>query len=578
MLRVLAAAGAGGALGRELAALADSEGRVTVEMIQQAEWLTGLRLDPEERELMLGRLSDLHAGVDELRAVELDNSVPPALTFDPTPGRPADLAESGVAEEAVTAEIAAGGRLEDEPLFGGVRVLAAALRRRELTSVELTRRALERIDRYDPQLRCVITRTDELALEQAERADRELAAGIDRGPLHGLPWGAKDLLAVPGYRTTWGATTHRDQTRPEHATVARKLEEAGAVLVAKTSVGALAWGDVWFDGQTKNPWKVDEGSSGSSAGSASGTAAGLMTFAIGTETLGSIVSPCTVCGTSGLRPTFGRVSRHGVMALSWSMDKVGTIARSVDDCALAFAAIHGADPHDPTARSAPFSWSASGLPDGRLPADVRVGYVEADFAGSRVEGVEDEIERQDLIEWQAHDRTTVRQLLRLGFQLVPMALPDDLPVAALRQILWVEAATAFDELTRSGRDEQLVRQVEWAWPNFFRVGQMVPAVEYLRANRIRTLLMKRMEEVLSEIDLYVSPSWFGSNLTLTSLTGHPQVVVPNGFRSSDGTPTSITFTGRHWDESTLLAVARAYQEATDFHRARPGLTHLARAR
>jgi Asp-tRNA(Asn)/Glu-tRNA(Gln) amidotransferase A subunit family amidase len=435
----------------------------------------------------------------------------------------------------------------------------------------LTRLYLDRIRRYDPVLKCVITRTDELALELASRADREIASGMYRGPLHGIPWGAKDLLAVPGYATTWGAGPYRDQVRPEKARVASRLEDAGAVLVAKTTVGELAWGDVWFGGTTKNPWNTKQGSSGSSAGSASATAAGLVGFSIGTETWGSIISPCTRCGTTGLRPTFGRVSRYGAMALAWSMDKIGPIARSAEDCALVFGSIHGADPLDPTSVDRAFEW-----PPTRELRKLRIGFLEDLFEGDYTKWAEKEEEKPGLVEWKALDRKTLQVLRDLGLQLVPVKLPDSLPVGSLATILTAEAAAAFDELTRSGRDAQLVRQVADAWPNVFRQGQMVPAVEYIRANRIRVLAMRAMDDLMAQVDVYVAPTFGGDNLLLTNLTGHPAVVVPNGFRSS-GSPTSITFQGRLYGESTLLAVAHAYQQATDFHLRRPKLVHESRS-
>jgi Asp-tRNA(Asn)/Glu-tRNA(Gln) amidotransferase A subunit family amidase len=410
----------------------------------------------------------------------------------------------------------------------------------------------------------VITRTEDLALEQAERADRELAAGIYRGPLHGVPWGAKDLLAVPPYRTTWGAKPYEDQTREEQATVVSRLAGSGAVLAAKLTLGALAWGERWYGGMTKNPWNTEQGSSGSSAGPASATAAGLVGFALGSETWGSIVSPCTRCGVTGLRPTFGRVSRYGAMALSWSMDKLGPIARSVEDCALVFDVIRGQDWLDPTVVDRPFHW-----PLNRDVRSLRVGYVEELFDRDRTVGVEDEQEKAILEEWQRYDERTLKTLDEMGLDLVPMQLPKDHPIEPLSFILTAEAATAFDALTRSGRDDLLVRQIANAWPNVFRQGQFIPAVEYIRANRIRWQLLREMEETLRRVDVYVCPSFGGDNLLLTNLTGHPAVVLPNGFRSSDGTPTSITFNGRLYGEAEVLAVAHAYQQATDFHLKRP---------
>jgi Asp-tRNA(Asn)/Glu-tRNA(Gln) amidotransferase A subunit family amidase len=603
VLRTAAAAGVGSAVfARALTALAQEAGDVTSEMIDQAAWVAGLEFTEEERELMLDGVSEALSEYAVLREVELDNSVPPAVYFSATAGTRAN--GSGASPEGGDVEgpgagtgtgTGAKGRgagacesaatiagrhatrpSSDEDLaFMPASRLGALVRSRQVSSEELTRLYLERLERYDPDLRCVITLTPELALDQARRADREIAAGRYRGPLHGIPWGAKDLLAVPGYRTTWGANPYRDQVRRDKATVASRLEEAGAVLVAKLSVGALAWSDVWFDATTKNPWNTAQGSSGSSAGPGAATAAGLVGFAIGTETWGSIVSPSTRCGVTGLRPTFGRVSRHGAMALSWSMDKIGPMARSAADCALVFGAIHGSDGLDPTAVDRPFR-----CPAGRDPSALRVGYVPELFEDPGEPDLQDLDPEQAEearagwrreAEWRSFDRRTLETLRESGFRLVPVQLPTTYPVSPLSLILTAEASAAFDELTRSGRDDQLVKQVENAWPNVFRQGQLIPAVEYIRANRIRTLLMRDMEQALAAVDVFVAPTFGGGHLLLTNLTGHPAVVLPNGFRAGDGTPTSITITGRLFGETDLLAVACAYQEATDFHLRRPPL-------
>ncbi|HUG90853.1 MAG TPA: amidase, partial [Planctomycetaceae bacterium] len=427
--------------------------------------------------------------------------------------------------------------------FLPVTELAALVRTRQVSSLELTKLYLERLEKYDPVLKCVVTLTADLAIEQAKHADREIAAGRYRGPLHGLPWGAKDLIAYPGYPTTWGAPQFKDQTFDEKATVAHRLDDAGAVLVAKLSLGALAMGDRWFGGMTRNPWNPEQGSSGSSAGSAAATAAGLVAFSLGSETLGSIVSPSRRCGVTGLRPTFGRVSRHGCMSLSWSMDKIGPICRSVEDCALVFGAIHGFDGLDAAAVDRPFDW-----PPRRDLRTLKVGYVENDTP--------------------ADEREELRVLRDLGLKLVPITLPERFPVGALDLILDTEAAAVFDELTREGITEGLN-----TWPHTFRKGQFVPAVEYLRANRIRSLLMREMDELMSQVDCYIG----GDDLVITNLTGHPTVCLPAGFRKSDGveTPTAVTFTGRLYGETDLLAVAHAWQRATGFHLRRPPLDALA---
>ncbi len=564
VLKLLGTAGGGAVFGRALLTLASEHASITETMIQQAEWIAGIRLSDEKRQLMLEGMHELMEDFAELRAVELDNGVPPALFFQPQWTSPASGEESG--NRVVPSETSAPPRPSSDVYlaFLPVRELAALIRTRKISSVELTELYLKRLKRYDPELECVITLTEDLAREQARRADEELAAGIYRGVLHGIPWGAKDLLSVPPYRTTWGAKPYEEQVRPEQATVVSRLAGAGAVLMAKLTLGALAWGDVWFGGMTRNPWNTEQGSSGSSAGSASATAAGLVGFAIGTETWGSIVSPCTRCGATGLRPTFGRVSRHGAMALSWSMDKIGPIARTVEDCALVFDVIRGRDWLDPSVVDRPFSW-----PLARDIRSLRVGYVQELFERDRTLGVEDEAERAVLEEWQRHDMRTLQTLEEMGLELIPIQLPKHYPVKALSFILTAEAATAFDELTRSGGDDALVRQTANTWPNVFRQGQFIPAVEYIRANRIRWQLLREMEQILARVEVYVCPSFGGDNLLLTNLTGHPAVVLPNGSRSTDGTPTSITFNGRLYRETELLAVAHAYQQATDFHLRRP---------
>ena len=572
LVTLLAGAGAGAAVfGRALAALAAGAPKVTAEMVKQAEWVSGVTFTDEERALMLEDLDEAASTIGALRSLPIDNAVPPAFTFAPLPAPKAP--DSAATSPAPRRERPPVRPSSDEELaFAPVAELGRLLRARKVSSTELTKLALARLAKYDPVLSCAVTVTDGLALAQAKRADEELAAGKDRGPLHGIPWGAKDLVAVPGYRTTWGSVPFREQTRPETATVYRKLEEAGAVLVAKTAVGELAWGDVWFGGTTKNPWKVDQGSSGSSAGSASATAAGLVAFAIGTETLGSIVSPCTRCGATGLRPTFGRVSRHGVMALAWTMDKVGPIARSAEDCALVFSAIEGKDPLDPYSADGPFAW-----PPRRSLKELTIGFVEELFEEDRGKDAKTEEEKARAAEWRQIDRRSLDVLRQLGARLVPLKLPSRTPVEPLSLILTAEAATAFDALVLDGRVKTMVRQTADAWPNVFRHGRLVPAVDYVRAQRARTLLMREMEERLAGIDLFVAPSFGGTSLLLTNLTGHPAVVVPNGFRTSDGTPTSLTFTGRLHGESDLLAVADLFQRATDFHDRRPKLPDAAPA-
>ena len=560
----------GTSLGTSLAAWAgttSAEAAASLEGLDQVSWLTGVSFSEDERQLMLEGMSQALAEFEEIRSVPLPNSVYPALQYRADPVDHAPDSEAPPAGDAPLPDPIESALGEDQDIaYAPVRQLFGWLRSRRISSLELTRFYLERMRRLDPRLACVINLTEPRALEEAARADAEFAAGRLGSPLQGVPWGAKDLLAVPGYPTTWGARPFVDQQFDYEATVVSRLGRAHAPLLAKLSVGALAWGDVWFGGTTKNPWKLSEGSSGSSAGSAAATAAGLVGFALGTETWGSIVSPCTRCGVTGLRPTFGAVSRYGAMSLSWTMDKIGPIARSVEDCAWVFQAIRGRDGKDPTVVERRFDW-----PCRRPLKSIRVGVVRSAFETDRTEGIEDAAAKQALQEWQDNDRRALKDLERAGIDLVPIELPDDLPILPLSLILTAEASAMFDDLTRSGRDDLLTRQEENAWPNVFRQGQLIPAVEYLRANRIRTLLRTRLEEIFRTVDVYVTPTYVGSNLLLTNLTGHPSVVVPNGFRKSDGTPTSFTFTGRPFGESETLSVAQVYQETTDHHRKHPPL-------
>ena len=532
----------------------EKKGTITPEILADAEKAIGLEFTAPERELMRKGLDELLEDYRKIREVRIDNSVPPAVKFDPVlPGMKLE------GESAF--QPSAGGDMPSsakEIPFFTISQLGRLLRSGRMSSVGLTKMYIDRLRKLDPVLHAVISYTEERALEAAELADRELASGRDRGPLHGIPWGAKDLLAAKGHKTTWGSVVFKDQVIDEDATVVQRLDAAGAVLVAKLSLGELAWGDVWHEAMTRNPWNPEQGSSGSSAGSAAATAAGAVGFTIGSETLGSIVSPCTRTGSTGLRPTFGRVSRHGAMALSWTMDKLGPICRSVEDCAAVFQAIYGPDGRDTTVVDAPFRWDPSG--DVRK---LRVGYLKSIFEEKPQEGRE---------EWHALDLAALEDLRKLGIELKPIELPK-LPIDALGLILTAEAAAAFDELTRSGKDDLLVRQIEQAWPNVFRQGQMIPAVAYLQANRIRTMAMREMDRILADIDVYVSPTYGGNNLLLTNLTGHPSVVVPNGFRK-DGTPTSITFLGRLFGEGETLALAKAYQDATGWHLKRPKLEGL----
>ncbi len=515
--------------------------------IAAAEKLLGLEFTAAERDSMLGDLAEQLEAYTTLHDLALPNDVVPALVFDPLA-----IGASATGSDNPPRWSDPGPVVRPDDLaavaYWPIGRLAALIESGGVTSVELTRMYLDRLKENDARLECVVTLLEESALAEAADRDAELAAGRCRGPLHGIPCGVKDLLAVAGAPTTWGAAPYRDQTIDDTATVVAKLREAGVVVAAKLTLGALAWGDVWFDGRTRNPWRLEQGSSGSSAGPASAVAAGLLPFAIGTETWGSIVSPSTRCGVTGLRPTFGAVSRAGAMALSWSMDKIGPIGRTVEDCALVFDAIRGADPRDPSTVDRAFAYD----PAVDLAA-LKIGFDESAFAA--------DYPGRDL------DLAALDVLRSLGAEPVAVDPPDE-GVMDLAFILSAEAAAAFSELTLSGRDDLLVRQTRNAWPNVFRAARFIPAVEYIDANRERMRVMRRMAAMMAEVDVYVTPSFGGNNLLLTNLTGHPCVVVPDGFTEPDQ-PHSLSFIGRLHGEATLLAVAKAYQDATDFHRRRP---------
>jgi Asp-tRNA(Asn)/Glu-tRNA(Gln) amidotransferase A subunit family amidase len=525
--------------------------KITKDMLIAAEMVAGLEFSDAKRDLMLDNVNQALTAYAAIRKVALANSVMPALRFDPLlPGiKSLPVAGRRGATSSPRRRPVVRPASEGELAFLGVAEQGALLRAGKVTSTELTRLALDRFKRFDPELLTVVNLLEDRALEQARQADTELKRGKPRGPLHGIPWGAKDLLAVPGFPTTWGSPIFKDQLLAEPATVVERLDAAGAVLVAKLSLGEFAQGDVWYGGTTKNPWKTDQGSSGSSAGPASATAAGCVAFAIGSETQGSIVSPSTRCGVTGLRPTFGRVSRNGAMALSWTMDKLGPICRSATDCGLVFGVIHGPDGKDPTVHDRPFDWAPA-----RDLSGLRIGYLKAAFDADHLT--------------KAFDAKALEVLAGLGVSLIPMELPADLPTGGLRVILTAEAAAAFDDLTRSGKDDQMVQQTRNAWPNTFRSARFIPAVEYIQANRIRTLLMQRLDDFMQPVDLFVTPSFASNLIQITNLTGHPALVLPNGF-NPDGTPVSLSFVGRLFGEADLLSVGEAYQAATDFHRRHP---------
>ncbi len=547
-----------------LLAVAQDAPRITAAMVREAAAISGLSFSGEAVEKIaegLNRRNSLAASYRALRGMNLGNDTPPAFLFQPLlPGRkiPAGRGVFRPSRPAVRRPAA-----DEELAFLPVTHLARLVEKREVRSVDLTRLYLERLKRLDPVLHCVVTVTEDLAMKQAERADREIASGKYRGALHGIPWGAKDLLAVKGYRTTWGASPYREQTIERDATVYERLTEAGAVLVAKLTLGALAMGDRWFGGLTRSPWdpgNTSTGSSGSSAGPASATAAGLVGFSIGSETRGSILSPSSRCGTTGLRPTFGRVSRYGAMALSWTMDKIGPICRSAEDCALVLKCIAGADGKDNHVIEAPFDWDVR-----RDVRRLRVGFIPSDYEGEIAEDPKFPERAQRIRDARKANREALEVIRGLGVRLLPVELPK-MTSDAMDFILTTEAAAAFDDLTRSGRLDLMSAEPERsAWVESFRLHRMVPAVEYIQANRARYRLMEEYDRLFEGIDLFL-----GSSLSATNLTGHPEISLPHGFNAK-GQPLSLRMTGRLFGEEDLLLLARAFQAKTGHHRQKPKL-------
>ena len=561
--------------------------KITPEMIDAAAVIAGVSLTAEQKTMMLEGLTKQRDSVAVIRTMKIPNSVAPAFVFDPVPGGMVLATERRPMRMSAAPAVAALASTGSEDLaFASVRELAELVKTRKVTSVALTKMYLERLKKYDPRLHFVITLTEERAFASAQAADKEIAAGKYRGPLHGIPWGAKDLLAVKGYPTTWGAGGFEAQSFDYDATVVERLDAAGAVLVAKMSMGALASGPIWFGGMTRSPWNTKQPSGGSSAGSASAVGAGCLGFAIGTETLGSISSPSTRCGATGLRPTFGFVPRTGAMALTWTMDKIGPICRSVEDCALVMSAIYGPDGKDRSVQDAAFNWDAEF--DWK---NLRVGYLKNEFDAPTAPAKATENEKRGF-ERRAYDArfgaSALATLSKMGVKLAPMTMPSGYHFGDITPVLEAEAAAAFDELTRSGRDALLTEQGPQEWPNVFRVARFYSAVDYIQAQRARTLAMEAMEKMFADVDVIVTPS-NGAQLSATNLTGHPAVIVPNGVRGEDaplpdhtgdghpenvggpGTPVSLTFLGGLYSDARLAAFARAYQETTGFRRLRPKL-------
>ena len=522
---------------------------ITKDQVNAALKLMGLEFQDAEVEMMLRGVNQAIGQYANLRKIEIPLDTEPAFSFHPgLPDRkPVKGPQRFETTIAKAAPAKAPANLEDLA-FWRVTDIAPLVRARAVSSTDLTRMYIDRLAKYSPKLLCLITPTTELAMEQAAAADKEIKAGHYRGPLHGIPFGVKDLFDTKGILTTWGAEPFQNRVPDKDATVVERLRNAGAVLIGKLSMGALAQGGLWFKGMTKTPWNIEQTSSGSSAGSASATAAGLVGFSLGTETLGSIVSPSTACGTVGLRPTYGRVSRYGAMGLSWTMDKIGPICRGVEDCALVLNAIYGPDGHDRTVAADPFHWEPH-----RPLKSMKIGILQKDF--DRAQGDQKKVYDQ-----------AIDDLKKAGVTMTPCEFQDEIS-ASIRFLLTAEAATAFDDITRDGRVRDLRGQAPSDWPNSFRTSRLIPAVEYIRAQRARTLLVGKFEKFMADWDVLVIPT--NSLLTTTNLTGNPQVVMKCGFVNN--MPRTISFLGGIYDEGAPLRVALAYEQATEWHKKNPTL-------
>ena len=518
--------------------------------IKQSQKLIGIEFSGKHIDTLYSYLQRNRKGYDSLRQYPIGNEVFPALLFDPTPKgfKPRTIQESVLSWE-VTDTISKPKKRNDLAYYT-IPQLASLIKSRKISCLELTKFYLERLKKHSPKLECTVTITEELALNQAKELDEELNQGKYRGILHGIPYGVKDLMAVPGYPTTWGAAPYKNQVLTETATVVQRLNNAGGVLVAKLVSGALARGDVWFGGKTRNPWDISKGAGGSSAGSGSATSAGLVPFALGTETLGSITVPSSRNGITGLRPTYGRVSRHGVMSLSWSMDKVGPMCRNAEDCAIVFSIIQGKDEKDKTTTAIPFSFNPK-----KEIKSLRVAYLKEDIDKDTTKG-------------KANLLKALATFKKMGIEPKPVQLPTNIPFNGFDVILRSESGAFFDDLVRSGQVDVMVEQHRRSRANSLRQSRFIPAVEYLQANRHRQLLIEEMHNIMKEYDVLISPSFGNRQLIITNLTGHPVIAIPTGL-DDQNLPTSITLVGNLYDEENILLLAKEFQEITAFDELHP---------
>lgn len=522
---------------------------ITVMDIRSAEKIISVHFTPAKEDSLLGQVQRRAKVYDKMHHLPLNNSVP--MTMVESPLLP--YMNLNKKQLPVNFEIPSGVKIpadKNELAFYSIPQLASLLKNKKITSVELTKFFIDRLKKYADTLHCVISLTEDIAMKEAAEADKEIEAGKYRGLLHGIPYGLKDLFAVKGTKTTWGAKPYKDQVIDDNSYVYTKLKNAGAVLVAKLSMGALAMDDYWFEGQTKNPWNMLEGSSGSSAGSAAATVAGLVPFAIGTETYGSIISPSTVCGATGLRPTFGSVSRSGAMTLSWSLDKAGPICRSAEDAAIVFNYLHGTDGKDAAALNMPFNYKE-----------------KVDLSKLKIAYAKNYFGKKDTL---GNENNVLEVFRKAGAKLFPVDFPDSgiYNFDMIGIVIGAESAAAFDQFTRTGVDDQMPRQGKGEWPNYFRAARFIPAVEYINTNRHRYQLIQKVNEVIQKYDVIICPTWVGNQAAITNLTGHPAISIPTGF-NKEHTPTSITLVGNLYDEATILEIAKVYQNATEWNKMHP---------
>jgi Asp-tRNA(Asn)/Glu-tRNA(Gln) amidotransferase A subunit family amidase len=555
----LSALGLGSTLMPEaLTIAAQDSDTVTIEMLEAAQKIAGVAFTREEQQAIVTRLNATRgylAGFQFLKTADLGNSAQPAIVFNPVPpGKALPAGPRGLKRrEAIVSKPPT-----DQALaFLPVTHLAKLVETRQVRPSELTELYLARLAAHDPTLHCVVSLTADLARAQANQADSEIAAGRYRGPLHGIPFGLKDLFAVRGTKTTWGATPYKDQIVDTDATVYTKLREAGAILVAKLSTGALALTAQWFGGVTRNPWNVQQDASGSSAGPGAATAAGLVAFSIGTDTGGSVIAPSARNGLTGMRPTFGRVSRYGAMTLAWTQDTVGPMCRSAEDCALVFNAIYGPDGKDNTVLDVPFGWDAAAD-----VAKLHVGYLRSILDDPPA--VQTGAAASEQVATRRNYEEALRVIRGLGVQVVPFDLPN-VAIEGIDFIRYAETAAAFDDLTRSGGLREVEHGPEQSpRPAEIRTARFIPAVEYIQANRYRLRVMEQMDQAMAGLDLFI-----GANQLLTNRTGHPVVTLPNGF--FNGSPTALQMTGKLFGEPELLLLAHAFQSKTDHHLKHPSL-------